>query len=100
MVVDSFLKSAFNNAENILSPTKILETFVPGYSLIHKFLLFDFGFDITTIVSLGVVLWLIARNFRPVWAIISHLVYVICISEITINKVDGIYAHLMAFLAD
>jgi chaperone BCS1 len=100
MVVDSFLKSAFNNAENILSPTKLLETFVPGYSLIHKFLLFDFGFDITTLVSLGVVLWLIARNFRPVWAIISHLVYVICISEITINKVDGIYAHLMAFLAD
>jgi len=35
-----------------------------------------------------------------VWAVISYLVYVNCISEITINKADRIYSHLMAFLLD
>src|SRR5580698_10252623 len=105
MVVGSLLESAFNDAENIssndpipgLSPTKLLETFVPGYSLIHKFLLFAFGFDVTILVSLGVVLWLGGRIFRLVWAVIRDVVHNNYTAEITIDKVDEIYANLLAF---
>jgi mitochondrial chaperone BCS1 len=107
MVVDSLLESAFHNAGNIsssnsvpgLSLTTLVEKVVPGYDLIHKFLLVAFDFDVTILVSVGVVLWLGARIFRLVWAAIRDLVYNNYVSEITINSVDGIYAHLMAFLA-
>jgi chaperone BCS1 len=107
MVVDSLLESAFHNAGNIssndpvpgLSLTILLEKIVPGYDLIHKFLLIAFGFDVTILVSLGVVLWLGARISHSMWAVIRDLVYNNYVSEITTNSVDGIYAHVMAFLA-
>jgi chaperone BCS1 len=103
MVVNSLLESAFHNTGNIsssdpapgLSLTTLLETFVPGYGPIHKFLLFAFGFDVTIFVSLGVVLWFGARISHSVWAV----VYNNCMSEITIDRLDEIYDHIMAFLA-
>jgi chaperone BCS1 len=107
MVLNSFLESAFYNAENVSSSdpapglplTTLLETFVPGYGPIHKFLLFAFGFDVTIFVSLGVFLWFGARIFRSVWTVARGLVYNNCMSEITIDRQDGIYDHIMTFLA-
>jgi len=83
-----------------LSPTTLLETFVPGYGPIHKFLLFTFGFDVTVLVSLGVVLWLSGRIFRSVWTVIYTTVANNYMSEITVSSTDEIHAHLIAFLAD
>ena len=64
MVLNSLLESAFYNIGNTLlsdpalglSLITLLETFVPGYSPIYKFLLFAFGFNVTILVSLGVIL--------------------------------------------
>ncbi|KAG4427550.1 hypothetical protein IFR05_016968 [Cadophora sp. M221] len=62
--ISSILESAFppQNLGNIssddpvprLSPTTILEAFVPGYGPIHKFVLFTFGFDVTIVVSYNI----------------------------------------------
>jgi mitochondrial chaperone BCS1 len=82
-----------------LSPTTLLETFVPGYGAIHKFLLFSFGFDVTVLVSLGVVLWLSGRIFRSVWTVIYATVASNYMAEITVSSTDEIHAHLIAFLA-
>jgi chaperone BCS1 len=82
--IGNILRSAFppQNAGNILPsdpisglpPTTLLETLVPGYGAIHKFLLFTFGFDVTVLVSLGVVVWLSGRIFRSVWTVICATV--------------------------
>ncbi|PMD37776.1 hypothetical protein L207DRAFT_586107 [Hyaloscypha variabilis F] len=82
-----------------LSPTTLLETFVPGYGAIHKFLLFSFGFDVTVLVSLGVVLWLSGRIFRSVWTVIYAIVASNYMAEINVSSTDEIHAHLIAFLA-
>ncbi|KAH7310358.1 BCS1 N terminal-domain-containing protein [Rhexocercosporidium sp. MPI-PUGE-AT-0058] len=81
------------------SPTTLLETFVPGYGPIHKFLLYSFGFDVTVLVSLGVALFLGARIFRSVWAVLYSLVSSNYMSEITVSSTDEIHSHLIAFLA-
>jgi mitochondrial chaperone BCS1 len=58
MGLDSLLQVAFPGAGHhnssstadrlvTLSPTTLLETFVPGYGPIHTFLLLKFGFDVT-----------------------------------------------------
>jgi mitochondrial chaperone BCS1 len=82
-----------------LSPTTLLETFVPGYGAIHKFLLFSFGFDVTVLVSLGVVLWLSVGIFRSVWTVIYATVASNYMAKITVSSTDEIHAHLIAFLA-
>lgn len=88
------------NATVSLSPTTILETFVPGYGPIHKFLLYSFGFDVTILVSLGVACWLFARIGRSVWAVIYSVVSSTLMAEITVASTDEIHGHLIAFLAN
>jgi len=108
--IGSILDSAFpprnagNNSSSDpvagLSPTTLLETFVPGYGPIHKFLLLTFGFDVTVLVSLGVVAFLGARIFRSVWGVIYTLVANNYMAEITVSSTDEIHGHLIAFLAN
>jgi chaperone BCS1 len=45
-----------------MSPTTLLETFIPGYGPIHKFILYTLNIDITIVVSLVTVIWLSARD--------------------------------------
>lgn len=111
LALNSFLESAFppraganitdSSSDPIsgFSPTTLLETFVPGYGPIHKFLLFTFGFDVTILVSLGVVCWLGSRIFRSVWTILSALVSSYYQAEITISSTDEIHGHIISFLA-
>jgi chaperone BCS1 len=104
MVVDSLPESAFHNAGNISSSDpvpglRLLEFWFPGYVLIYKYLLLAYGFEVTTLVSLGIALWFGTRILRSVWAVVGDLVYKNCMSEITIDKPDEIYDHIMAFLA-
>lgn len=107
--LNSLLQTAFpgmagNVSENAtgtatISPTTLLETFVPGYGAIHKFLLFTFGFDVTVLVSFGVVLFLSSRLLRSAWTLLSALVSSYYMAEITVSSTDEIHGHLIAFLA-
>ncbi|PBP21245.1 hypothetical protein BUE80_DR007841 [Diplocarpon rosae] len=81
------------------SPTTLLETFVPGYGPIHKFLLFTFGLDVTVLVSLGLGLLISARLVRSAWAVLYAAVSANYMSEITVSSTDEIHGHLIAFLA-
>ncbi|KUJ06703.1 uncharacterized protein LY89DRAFT_678561 [Mollisia scopiformis] len=107
MAINQLLETAFPgaNAENGssnpvgISPTTLLETFVPGYGPIHKFLLFTFGFDVTVLVTFGVVCWLSARIFRSAWGVLYALVSSNYMAEITVSSTDEIHGHLIAFLA-
>src|ERR1700712_3804364 len=111
LALNSFLESAFppraganitdSSSDPIsgFSPTTLLETFVPGYGPIHKFLLFTFGFDVTILVSLGVVCWLGSRIFRSVWTILSALVSSYYQAEITISSSAESHGNIISFLA-
>jgi len=76
MALNSILDTAFpshNASESTpplttISPTTLLETFIPGYGPIHKFVLYTFGFDVTVLVFFGLILWLTARISRSAWA--------------------------------
>ena len=82
-----------------LSSTILLETFIPGYGPIHKFLLFTFGFDVTVLVSFAAALWITARLGRSIWAIIWSGVSNYFMAEITVSSTDEIHGHLIQFLA-
>lgn len=82
-----------------ISPTALLEAFIPGYGPIHKFLLYTFGFDVTILVSLGAVLWLVHRIGRSAWTVTKSLVVSNWTSEISVSSTDEIHTHLSRFLA-
>lgn len=82
-----------------MSPTTLLEAFIPGYGPIHKFLLYSFGFDVTVLVSLGAILWVGARICRSVWTVIISLVAANWMAEISVTSSDEIHTHLLHFLA-
>ncbi|CAL3973175.1 unnamed protein product [Diplocarpon coronariae] len=106
MVFNKFLQSAFpprisdNTSDPVtFSPTTLLETFIPGYGPIHKFLLYSFGLDVTVLVSLGLGLFISARLIRSAWGLLYAAVSANYMSEITVSSADEIHGHLIAFLA-
>jgi chaperone BCS1 len=109
MALSSILGTAFPSRENVsdpltgpatnISPTTLLETFIPGYGPIHKFLLYTFGFDVTVLVSLGAILWLGGRIGRSVWTVIWALIAANWMAEVSVSSSDEIHAHLLQFLA-
>ncbi|KIM99654.1 hypothetical protein OIDMADRAFT_165810 [Oidiodendron maius Zn] len=82
-----------------ISPTTLLETFIPGYGPIHKFVLYSFGFDVTVLVSLGAALWLAARIGRSIWKVLKGAVTSNWMAEISVSSTDEIHTHLLHFLA-
>ena len=82
-----------------ISPTTLLETFIPGYGPIHKFILFTSGIDVTVLVSLITVVWLSARILRSVWTVLWSLISSNWMAEVTVSSTDEIHGHLIAFLA-
>lgn len=87
-----------NDTPASISPV-LLESLIPGYGPIHKFLLLSLGFDVTLLVYLGVVLWLAARAVGSVKALINGLIEAHWVSEISVDSGDEIYTHLKIFLA-
>lgn len=82
-----------------ISPTTLLETFIPGYGPIHKFILFTLGIDVTVVVSLITVLWLSSRFLRSIWTVCWNLLSSNWMAEISVSSTDEIHGHLIAFLA-
>jgi chaperone BCS1 len=111
MDISSFLEAAFPSGDGrnssdtspiglaSFSPTTLLETFVPGYGPIHKFLLHSFGFDVTILVSLGACLWLSVRTYRYFYDKVDDLISDYYMSKITVGSEDDIHDHLIIFLA-
>lgn len=81
------------------SPNTLLESLIPGYGPIHKFLLYTLGFDVTVLVSLGAILWLSIRLSRSTWKVIWNSVSSFWMSEISITSRDEIHTHIIHFLA-
>ena len=79
-------------------PVNILEAFIPGYSLISKFLLDSLGFDITLLVSVCFLLFGLATSLKFAWKHISELFSEYLMSSIRIESSDDIYDHVMEWI--
>lgn len=79
-------------------PVNILEAFIPGYSLISKFLLDSLGFDVTLLVSICFLLVGLVTSVKFAWKYISEQFGEYFMSFVTINSNDDIYEYVMEWI--
>ncbi len=79
-------------------PANVLEAFIPGYSVISKFLLDVLGFDITIVMSAGLLIFGLFTSLKflgqHAYAVFEK--YFTCF--ISIDSDDDIYYHIMEWL--
>jgi chaperone BCS1 len=82
-------KIVYNSSETPdRAPVNLLETFIPGYGAVHKFILHAFGFDVTYIVFFGAIVLLV---IRVLWRYFT--------STISFDNDDPLYHAFMRFSA-
>lgn len=81
-------------------PANILEAFIPGYSIISKFLLDVLGFDVSLVVSVCFLIFALGTSVRFLWRHAFAQFSKYFMSSISIDSDDDIYDHVMAWLAD
>jgi len=81
-------------------PANILETFIPGYSIISRYILATFGFDISIIVSTGLILFAGYTGWNYMWSAISAVFGRYCMSSIHIDDRDDLYDNILKWIAE
>ena len=79
-------------------PANILEAFIPGYSLLSKFLLDSLGFDITLLVSVCFLIFGLATSLKFAWKHTSEQFSQYFMSYIRIDSDDDIYDYVMEWI--
>ena len=79
-------------------PANILEAFIPGYSIISRFLLDVLGFDITIVVSVCLLIFGLFTSIKFLWhhaysQFEDHFMSFVCI-----NSDDDLYEHVLEWL--
>jgi len=80
-------------------PANLLEAFIPGYSVISKFVLEALGIDITLVVSVCLLMFGLLTTSTFLWRHISDFFEKYCMSVICVESHDDIYEHLMVWLS-
>ena len=75
----------------------ILETFIPGYSIISRFFLVTLGFDITFFVSVSFLIFGVGTSLIYSGKYIYNQVEYHCTSYVVIESQDEIFDHLMSW---
>ena len=81
-------------------PANILEAFIPGYSIISRFLLEVLGFDITVAVSVCFLIFGLATSIKYLWKNAYEYFKTYFMSFISIESDDDIYEHVMDWLGE
>ena len=80
-------------------PANLLEAFIPGYSVISKFVLDALGVDITLVVSVCLLLFGLVTASTFLWRHAFEVFEKYFMSAISIESHDDIYDHVMEWLA-
>ena len=80
-------------------PANILETFIPGFSMIAQFMYEAIGFDITLLVSISLLLFGLMTALRYIGRHAYDWFEEYCMSYIRIDCNDDIYEHLMDWIS-
>ena len=81
-------------------PSTILDTFIPGYSLISKYILDTFAFDISIIASLCVLVFAFSFGGQFVMKHISQQFFSYFSSSVTIYNYDPIYENILDWVSE
>ena len=81
-------------------PTNVLEAFIPGYSIISKFLQDALGLDITLIVSVCLLGFAVFKSVGFFWEHASYWFELYFVSSVIIDSDDDIYEHLLCWVSD
>lgn len=97
------LKSTTVSPENTTTsltqlPANLLEAFIPGYSIISKFLLDVLGFDVTLVVSICALAFGLYTALKFIWKHAYAQFQEHFMSFISIDSDDDIYDHVMTWL--
>lgn len=79
-------------------PANLLESLIPGYSVISKFLLDALGFDVTLVVSACVLIFGLYTGVKFVWKHAYAQFREYFMSFICIDSDDDMYFHVMTWL--
>ncbi|KAF2094401.1 P-loop containing nucleoside triphosphate hydrolase protein [Rhizodiscina lignyota] len=82
-----------------LSPN-ILEAFIPGYSLISRFILQIFGFDIGIVVTTGLLCFAVISGGKYFWNTIYKSLNDVWMSHVTIDGKDDLFRHVLAWVSE
>lgn len=89
-----------NTAASITQlPASLLETFIPGYSVISKFIFDVVGIDITLVVSVCLLLFGLVTAANFAWRNFLYNFERYFTSFINVESHDDIYDHVMSWLA-
>ncbi|MCJ1382032.1 hypothetical protein MMC17_005144 [Xylographa soralifera] len=96
------LTPASNNGTTSITqlPANILEAFIPGYSIISRFLLEVLGFDITVVVSVCFLIFGLVTSIKYLWNNAYDYFKIYFMSFISIESDDDIYEHVMDWLGE
>ena len=81
-------------------PANILEVFIPGYSIISRFLLEALGFDVTVVVSVCFLIFGLVVSIRFLWNHAYAYFQTYFMSFISIESDDDIYEHVMDWIGE
>jgi chaperone BCS1 len=79
-------------------PANLLEAFIPGYSIISKFLLDVLGFDVTLVVSVCALAFGLYTAVKFIWKHAYAQFQEHFMSFISVDSDDDIYDHVMTWL--
>ena len=99
------LSSVVSGDQNVTTsitqlPINILEAFIPGYSIISRFLLEVLGFDITIVVSVCFLIFGLFTSIQFLWNHAYGLFKTYYTSFIAIDSDDDIYTYVMGWIAE
>ena len=92
--------STNNDTSMTQLPVNLLEAFIPGYSIISRFLLEVLGFDITLVVSVCFLVFALGTSGRYLGKHAYDWFQKFFMSSITIESDDDIHDHVMTWIAD
>ena len=81
-------------------PSNILEAFIPGYSLVSKFILDVFGFDISVAVSIFSLMFAVGAALVYSYNHLYSLGLKYLTASISVSSEDDIYSQLISWLSD
>ncbi|KAL4920803.1 BCS1 N terminal-domain-containing protein [Aspergillus aurantiobrunneus] len=95
-------KNTTMNSTPILNPTDtaLLETFIPGYSMLSRFLISYLQIDLSLYIPYLVVGAVLAATARYIYHQVRGLFQTHCISTAEIRHDDEVYNYLMHWLAE
>lgn len=81
-------------------PPSILETLIPGYGLISRYILTSFGLDISIFVSIGLVAWIVVKGSTYLFDIIERAFRSTFIASVYIDEHDDLFDMVMGWLSE